>query len=113
MSFPDGWVELDAAGVKEILASPEIVGLITGAANKAADVARKTEVACCKRGKSKGSGHVCSHPEDVGAYKNSITVEVRPTGDKTHLAAYVVAPFGARIEANDGVLHRALRVAKI
>jgi hypothetical protein len=81
-----GWVELDDAGVKQILHSPEVVAQLTTLANKVAAAAKKDA--------------------QSAAYREALAVETRVKRNRTSVD--VIAPFGAEIEAKHGILHRAL-----
>lgn len=91
MGLPPGadiWVELDADGVMEILHSPELVSVMQRAANKGAAAAKEN----------------AKDPEHI-------FVRTRPTnyrGAGRRMIADVVYAGGAKDEAHNGVLSRAL-----
>jgi len=89
MARNDGWwIELDSAGVRQILNSPEVAGMVKRAAQNAAKAARANV--------PKGA---------------SVQVHSGQTRSGVRSSAIVTVP--AKTEANHGVLAKAIGAAKI
>lgn len=89
--MPNGallWISLDSDGVREILNSPEVSDLVTAAAENAAATAR-------------ANAHMKKYAEEL-------RVETRRTRPGSRTIADVIAPWGAGIEAEKGILAKAL-----